>query len=220
MKTNTPLPTIGIGIIEDNEDFAESLILLLKEMWQVEVLFHSTSIEDAVDHHARNIARCQCVLLDVNLAGMNGVEGISIIRMLCAPGTSLIMLTLLEDRNTIQAALKAGADGYLLKTDPILNLVGQVIHSVQNKFPAISQKVYQQLTTLANAAPARMVPDAELTKREKEIYQGVVKGYDYKTIAAELHVSTATVNFHLQNIFLKLGVRSKAELMSRHLQFS
>lgn len=220
METINPQPVINIGIIEDNEDFAESLLLLLEEMWQVSVLFHCTSIEAAVEQHANDLMHCNCVLVDINLPGMNGVEGIGIVRMLCAPNTALIMLTLVEDRNTIQSALKAGADGYLLKTDPILSLVNQVINSVQHRFPALSQKVYQQLTTLANAAPAKMAPDTDLTKREKEIYQGVVKGYDYKTIAAELNVSTATVNFHLQNIFLKLGVRSKAELMSRHLQFS
>lgn len=220
METINPQPQITVGIIEDNEDFAESLLLLLKEMWQVSVLFHCTSMEAAVEQHASDLMRCNCILVDINLPGMNGVDGIGIVRMLCAPNAALVMLTLVEDRNTIQAALKAGADGYLLKTDPILSLVTQIISSVQHKFPAISQKVYQQLTSMANASPAKMAPDAELTKREKEIYQGVVKGYDYKTIAAELHVSTATVNFHLQNIFLKLGVRSKAELMSRHLQFA
>lgn len=218
--TTTDQQPICIGIIEDNEDFAESLMLVLEELWQVKVLFQCDSIETAVSHHAAQLALCQCLLLDINLPGMNGVEGISVVRMLCPEHCAIIMLTLVEDRATIQGALRGGAQGYLLKTDPIVKLAEQVVHSVESRFPALSPKVYRELATLASAAPMKPAPDAELTRREKDIYQGVVKGYDYKTIASELKVSTATVNFHMQNIFLKLGVRSKAELLSRHLQMT
>lgn len=211
---------IRIVIIEDNEDFAESLRLVLAELWQITQVYHSVSVEAAVNELAGQVATCDCILLDINLPGISGVEGLEILKQLCLPDCAIIMLTLAEDRDTIKAAMQQGAAGYLLKTDPIVKLLQQVLNAVQNDFPALSKPVYHQLTQIAGTAKKPLAPDAELTTREREIYQGVIKGYDYKSVAAELHITTATVNFHLQNIFLKLGVRTKAELLSRHLKMT
>lgn len=207
-----------IGIIEDNEDFAENLALLLEKKHGVSISFTSSSIEETVDWYAQELLHCHCVLLDIQLAGMDGVTGIPILQQLCTSGCQIIMLTLQEDRATVQAALAAGASGYLLKTDSILHLCEHVQSSLQSSYPALSRSVFNKLVRLATTAKPQYTPLEKLTEREKDIYSRIVKGYDYKKIAAELGISTATVNFHMQNIFLKLDVHTKAELLSRHLE--
>lgn len=211
-------PLLQIGIIEDNEDFSENLALLLEGQSGIVLAFTSTSVEEAINNHAQELFCCDGLLLDINLPGMDGVAALPVLQQLCKPNCQIIMLTLQEDRATIQAALSAGASGYLLKTDPILSLREQILSSLNGSFPAISRQVFNQLVRLATGNKLQASPLEKLTLREKEIYGMVVKGYDYKKIASESGISTATVNFHMQNIFLKLDVHTKAELLSKHLE--
>lgn len=122
------------------------------------------------------------------------------------------MCTSLEDPETIFEALKAGANGYLTKTDSPAKLLEAIVEVQQGGAPMSSQiarKVvgfFQQQTTL---------PDYGLTKRETEILQLLTKGYRYKELADQLFVSIDTIRTHIRKIYEKLQVSSRTEAINK-----
>lgn len=210
-----------IGIIEDDPQFADNLALILGRNEGIRIAFSSPSIELAIYNHHKELSQCHGLLLDINLDGMNGISGIPLVKRYVPPHCQILMLTLHEGSEAIRDAFREGASGYLLKADSLNLLQEYIISSLRVGAPAISRPVFNQMVEglLSKPAPAQAAPPKlpVLTDREQELYQLLLKGWDNKRMAAHLQISGATVNFHLKNIFIKMGVRSRAELLARHL---
>lgn len=222
-QSNTPDSTqLVIGIIEDDPQFADNLALILGRSEGIMVAFTTPSIELAIYNHHKELAQCHALLLDINLEGMNGISGIPLLKRYVQPRCQVLMLTLHEGGEAIRDAFREGASGYLLKADSLNLLQEYIISSLRVGAPAISRPVFNQLLESLQSAPAPAQAAQpklqELTDREQELYQLLLKGWDNKRMAAHLEISGATVNFHLKNIFIKMGVRSRAELLARHLE--
>lgn len=161
----------------------------------------------------------QVIFMDLEMPHLNGIETIRIGKALY-PHIHFIVLTVFDDDEKIFEAIKAGATGYLLKHEPAGVLHEAVTNVIEYggapMSPAIARKALQLMSkaTLSVEKPSELksLPDM-ITEREEEILKYMVKGWDSKRISAELNISVLTVRKHTANIYMKLHVQSKAEVM-------
>ena len=135
---------------------------------------------------------------------MNGIEAISSLKALL-PTTSIVMLTISDDADTILSAFQAGASGYLFKSvslDHISNAIKQASEGGLLMPSIVAEKVLDILRGTHNKGK-----DSELTARELEVLGEMAEGFSQKEIADRLFIGAATVNTHIQNIYKKLHVR-------------
>ena len=153
--------------------------------------------------------------MDIDMPGINGIKGISMARQV-NPAIKILMFTVFDDDEKIFAAIKAGADGYLLKKTPpekIIEALTDIYNGGGAMTPAIARKVLSQFTS---DTPS---PDKEkLTDKEKEVLGYLVKGHSHKMIGAELNISIDTVRTHLRRIYSKLHVNSMTQAVSRAIK--
>jgi DNA-binding NarL/FixJ family response regulator len=156
--------------------------------------------------------------MDIEMPGVNGSQTIVMAKTLY-PQISFIALTVFDDDDKIFEVIKAGACGYLLKHEGYLVLREAVINVLEYggspMSPAIARKALQLLSKMTEIAKEEhgLIPEI-ITSREKEILQYTVSGWDAKRIAAKLFISVLTVRKHIANIYEKLHVQSKAEIIN------
>jgi len=161
----------------------------------------------------------QVLFMDLEMPEMDGIETIQLAKSMY-PSIHFIVLTVFDDDEKIFEAIKAGASGYLLKHEPASVLEDAVVNVMDTggapMSPAVARKALQLLSrsaeTGANPAAGRM--PVNITDREREILQHMVNGWDSKRIAGELGLSVLTVRKHIANIYEKLHVNSKAQVIS------
>lgn len=203
--------SVSVGIVEDHEEFRKSLVFLVSSIKEYEVAWSFGSVEEALE----NKKSTDVVLLDINLPRITGLEAIQVFKNIW-PDTKIVMLTILEDEYNIMTAIKNGADGYILKkTNPqkILDAIQQVFEGGAALTPMVAKQV------LSYFKPASKVKEniSVLTKREQEILSYIVSGITNEQIALELFISTQTVRNHIKNIYEKLHVHSKAQVVAKAL---
>lgn len=153
------------------------------------------------------------VLMDINLPGMSGIECVRRLRGLL-PDVHVLMLTVYEDSDAIFESLKAGAHGYLTKEaspGDIMDAVLDVHRGGSPMSPNIARKVIQSFHP--PATPAATSGTDELTRREREILDGLARGFLYKEIAGQFGISIETVRTHIRNIYEKLEVHTRTEAL-------
>ena len=205
---------LNIAIVEDNAQYrtAISIILQLNENFR---LIHK--LEDCTEMIGRfEVEKPDVVLMDIDMPGMNGIEAVWEIKKKF-PEIKVIMLTVFEDEMKIFGAIKAGANGYLLKKDSpqkILDSIDAVYRGESPMNGVIAAKVleYFQQRHLKN----NELEQSNLTAREKEILQLLIQGNSYKEIAGAIFISIETLNSHIKNIYRKLNVHSRSELSARY----
>jgi len=154
------------------------------------------------------------ILMDIGLPGMSGISGIKLIKAKY-PEINIIMLTVYHDTHKIFQSLCAGASGYLLKNSPfseIKKAIEIVNAGGSSMSPQIARKVIEHFQT-----GEKINHESTLTDKEKEIVSCLVDGLSYKMIAAQEHISIETVRSHIKNIYKKLHVHSKAEVIKKSL---
>ncbi|MFN6373906.1 MAG: response regulator [Chitinophagia bacterium] len=204
---------IRIGIIEDNIFLLKSFRDYLNETDGMSVVFSSISMEDAKEQmDNKSIPAPDVVLLDIFLPGESGIDAIPYIKEKY-PDTKIIVLTAYNEENLIINCLKQGAVGYALKTSKLSQLVDIILHT--NRTGAfVDELSLSKIITNLQSKKAGSVKEL-LTFREKEIVGLVEKGLSYKQMSEMLFVTTYTINYHLKNIYKKLGIHSKSELLSK-----
>jgi two-component system nitrate/nitrite response regulator NarL len=163
--------------------------------------------------------RPDVILLDNHLPGVRGVDAIPALKD-AAPGTRILMLTVSENENDLAAALRAGADGYLLKTVESDHL-GDTIVKVLDGESVISPEMLTKLVSVFRARPAESAPAPLepasgpspdlLSPREREILLLIARGDSNKLIARSLDIAETTVKIHVQHILRKLGLSSRVQ---------
>jgi len=201
---------LNIAIIEDVEDIRTNLKEYLEGMEDVESVLAVDSMEAFFAQG--NIKHPPDVVLnDIGLPGMNGIEGIKMIRTLF-PDTDIIMLTVFSDSDKIFQSICAGATGYALKGTPmpeIYKAIMEIKAGGSYMSPSIARKVMNYFI------PEKKYKTEGLTPKEKQIVEALTEGLSYKLIADKLSMSMDTVRFHIKNIYRKLHVNSKAEVISK-----
>jgi DNA-binding NarL/FixJ family response regulator len=200
-------------IFEDNARLRQSMEILLNDdnIFHVAASFpHFDNAEDQVQLFDAGL-----VVMDIDMPGVGGIEGVKQIKN-ANPDIKVVMHTMFDDDNRIFDSICAGADGYLLKnTSPVqlLRSLQEVMHGGAAMSPFVAQKVFQHFRS-ANSIGETF----DLTKREKEILELLVKGNSYKMIADKGEISVDTVKKHLQNIYHKLHVSCGTEAVAKALQ--
>lgn len=157
-------------------------------------------------------------LLDIQMPGLSGVEVTRQIKVLF-PKVRILILTAFDDDPYVFAVLQAGADGYLLKTlevDDLIRAVRAVHRGESALSPEITEMVLKQLKSGRPAGAAKQIEG--LTARELEVLRLVADGLTNKSIGAQLGINDRTVRGHLANIFGKLGVASRTEAVTEALK--
>jgi DNA-binding NarL/FixJ family response regulator len=204
--------SISIGIVEDHSEFRQSLVYLISSMSEYAVAWSYSSVEETLE----NFIETDVILLDINLPGMTGIEAIPLFKQK-TPEQKIVMLTILEDDFHILEAIKNGADGYILKKsspNKILDAIQQVYEGGAALTPMVARQV------LAFLKPETTLPGSpsNLTAREKEILLLLTQGLTNELIAGKLFISAQTVRNHIKNIYDKLQVHSRAQVVAKALK--
>ena len=207
---------ISVGIIEDNIFLLKSFRDYINSTEGLEVLFSYTSMEDMKDStNSRKNKQPDIILLDIVLPGQSGIEGIPVLKSKF-PDTKIIILTGHNDQELIMNSIKVGAVAYALKSAQLSTLV-DIIRQVSKLGAYIDQTLVEKVVHSLQQKNNNSMLDA-LTFREKEIVTLVEKGQSYKQMSDQLFVTTYTINYHLKNIYKKLNIHSKSELLSRLME--
>ena len=201
-----------IGIIEDDAVIRNGLQKLLNQDAGYRCTVVANSVESFLELRAED-SDPDVLLLDIGLPGISGLDGLKLLKQLL-PGTKVIMSTGNEESTYIFRSFNAGANGYLLKTNLFFE-VKNAINSVVEGNAFLSPVVTRKVLDFFNAPPTEEI---EITSRERQIVQCLVDGLSYKLIADRLDISLDTVRFHLKNLYKKLRVNSKSEVVSKALK--
>ena len=206
---------IDLIIIEDVKDVREGLKYLLNLDSQIRVVNIYKNAEKAIID-LEIIRTPDIILMDIGLPKMDGIEAAGIIKKQY-PEIKILMLTIFEEEDKILKAVRAGADGYILKNTKGIDLVEQ-IKSLYSGGSPISPRVARKILHEVQREEEQVVrKEYNLTRREKEILKGILKGYTYREIAKEYCIANSTVKKHILHIYRKLNVRSKVEFVKKVL---
>lgn len=212
---------ISIALTEDNRVNQNTFFQKIKSYPDLELLFTANNGHECLEElkHLPHHLLPQVIFMDIEMPQLNGIETIRIAKALY-PQVHFIVLTVFDDDEKIFEAIKVGASGYLLKHEPA-SVINDAITNILEfggapMSPAIARKALNLLGRLPVAVTEdELTPIPEMiTEREKEILQHMINGWDAKRIAVELSLSVLTVRKHIANIYTKLHVTSKAQVIS------
>lgn len=203
---------IRVSIVEDNHDIRTGLKLIINSSNELICENIFSNAEDAIRALENN--NSDVVLMDIDLPGMNGIEAIKKLKLIC-PGSQFMMLTVYEDDDMIFKSLQAGANGYLLKKSSATQIVQAVMDLHLGGSP-MSPGIARKVLNAFNKQPEKPKPDyQDLSEREKDIVNGLALGFRYKEIADKLFISPETVRTHIRNIYQKLQVQSRTDAINK-----
>ncbi|MFF6866040.1 response regulator transcription factor [Streptomyces ardesiacus] len=200
-----------VMVVDDQTVVREGIVMLLGLLPGVEVVGSAGDGEEAV----RLVAELapDVVLMDLRMPRCDGVEATRRIRAE-HPGTQVVVLTTYADDESLFPALHAGARGYLTKDaggDEIVRAVHSVLSGEAGLAPSIQRRLLERLSESAPRPSGPPEPPDGLTARETEVLVLIAEGLDNQQIAKRLHVSTATVKTHINNLFAKTGIKGRAQ---------
>jgi DNA-binding NarL/FixJ family response regulator len=202
---------IKVLIYEDNPQFREGLCMLLNGTDGFEVLAsykNCSNIEDEISAWKPDV-----VLMDIDMPGTNGIEGLQRLRKV-NPEVKVLMLTVFDDNKNVFDAIKAGANGYILKKTQPSKLI-EYIQEANTGGAPMTSSIATQVLRMFSETHTRISADYDLSSREKEVLQHLVNGYSYKMIAADMFIAVDTVRSHIKKIYEKLHVNSKSEAVAK-----
>jgi DNA-binding NarL/FixJ family response regulator len=204
---------IRVLIADDHAPFREGLDALLLAAPDCEVVGEAATGEEAIALAAT--LQPDVILMDINMPGVNGIEATRRI-LYTSPHISVLVLTMFDDDDSVFAALRAGARGYLLKgalKAEILRAIRGVSSGEAIFGPAIAKRLMSFFAGLQPSVPAQVFP--ELTEREREVLALIAQHRTNPEIAQRLSLSQKTVRNHVSNIFSKLQVVDRAQAIIR-----
>jgi DNA-binding NarL/FixJ family response regulator len=203
---------LKVLIYEDNNDLREMLQQILELADGIEFLAGYPNCNEVKNQ--MDIYQPDVVLMDIDMPGINGIDGTTIIKQFY-PDVQVLMLTVFEEEDKIFDAICAGANGYLLKRTPpekIINAIFDVMNGDVPLTPFIARKMLQVFPKMKQQNPK---DEYKLTDREQQILSCLVKGLSYKLIAVQLDISIDTVRSHIKKVYEKLHVNSATEAVSK-----
>lgn len=206
------MQSLNIILFEDNPLLQQSLndMLQLNNINVKATYSNAANIVSAYESFMPDV-----ILTDIDMPGTNGLEGLEQLKA-AYPEAKVLILTVFDDNDKVLSAICLGANGYILKsTTPvkIVEAIKEVMQGGAPLTPVVASKILKHFPRQV-AAPET---DYNLTIKEKEVLQFLVKGYSYKMIAAELDKSVETIRVQIKSIYKKLQVRSNAEAIIKAL---
>jgi RNA polymerase sigma factor (sigma-70 family) len=205
---------ITVSIVEDDARVRESLAGLISRAPGFECVSDYPTAEAALIGIPK--VKPEVVLMDINLPGMSGIDCVRKLKSV-EPSCQIVMLTVYENTEQIFKALANGASGYLLKAtapEELLVAIQEVHRGGSPMTSHIARKVVQSFQQSSASTKAT----ENLSPREQEVLELLAKGFLYKEIADQLHISFETVHTYIRRIYEKLQVRSRTEAVAKYLR--
>lgn|SRR5208282_6154817 len=207
-----PVMAKSVIVVEDDNGLREQLVKILNSARGIRCVGACPTAEDAL--RMIPIRKPDVVLMDIRLPAMSGIDCVAALKQIL-PALQIIMLTVYEDSESIFRALKAGANGYLVKSSPPAKLLEAIVDVSKGGAPMsspIARKVVQHFH-LTGPAPSLA---HDLSPREGEVLDLLASGYIYKEIGDKLGIGAETVRTYVKNVCEKMHVRSRLEAVARH----
>ncbi|WP_417289872.1 response regulator [Corallibacter sp.] len=207
---------VKIAIVDDNSFLINTVKEKLSFFDDLKFKFSATNGSDLLtkieeDRHV------DLILMDIEMPVLNGIETTEIIKQKY-PHIKIIMLTVFDNDENIFNAIKAGADGYLLKEINAKDLHDGILETLNGGAamnPSIAMKTLKLLRNPIEIENKNDQDDIKLTQREVEVLEQLSKGLSYNLIAENLILSPGTVRKHIENIYKKLQVHNKLEAVQK-----
>src|SRR5690606_20302712 len=207
---------IKIAIVDDNSFLINAVKEKLSFFEDLSFKFSAINGSDLLvkleDNHSLDL-----ILMDIEMPVLNGIETTEIVKQKY-PHIKIIMLTVFDNDENIFNAIKAGADGYLLKEINAEDLHDGIMDTLNGGAamnPSIALKTLKLLRNPINIENQKDQDDIQLTQRETDVLEQLSKGLNYNKIAKNLILSPATVRKHIENIYRKLQVHNKLEAVQK-----
>lgn len=202
---------IRVAVVDDHPVFRLGLVGLLGSLDGLEVVAQAQSAAEALQ---RIDCSVDVVLMDLHLGADSGIETTrALVR--AVPGLAVLVITMDEDDESVVAAIRAGALGYLLKSASPAQVERAVRAVAQGEAILGPQVAQRAMAALAAGRTAARLPFPELSDREREVLDLLARGFDNATIARRMVLSPKTVRNHVSNVLTKLGVPDRATAMIR-----
>jgi DNA-binding NarL/FixJ family response regulator len=204
---------IKVSIVEDNEFMREGWEEIINSQKDFLLIGSYESCEDAFADDEFKFTNI--VLMDIELPGMNGIEGVKHIRE-NYKDMIVVMATVFDDNEHVFEAIRNGAIGYMLKkTNPetFSNAIRTAMDGGSPMTPEIARKVIQFMQPQKSADP-----EVQLTDREQEILKELATGKSYKDIGDSIYLSEDGVRYHIRNIYQKLHVNSRSQAVAKGMK--
>jgi len=205
----------NVWIIEDDILFRESLSELIPLGENLELHLVTDSIEKTLER-VPEFSDPDVILQDVGLPGLSGIEAIPIFKQKF-PEVKIVILTIFDDDRRVFEAIQRGADGYLLKRTPGSEILNGIEAMLEGGAP-ISPEIAKKMLKMLSGETSSVKKETNLTKRERTILEYLVEGLTIDMISAELKISPFTVDTHTKNIYRKLQVHSRGQVVSKALR--
>ena len=204
---------IKISIVEDNKYMREGWETILDFEPDLCVVSTHGSCEEALEEN--QLGKIDVLLLDIELPGMNGTEGVKVFKEKY-PNLITLMVTMHDENEKIFTALRNGAEGYLLKkTSPseLIDAIKVAVNGGSPMSPNIARKV------ISSFQKSREL-DVELSEPEQEILTELAAGLSYKAISEKVFLSVDGVRYHIRNIYKKLEAKNRAEAVAKGISYN
>lgn len=214
---------IKIALAEDQAVNRSTFMRKVEQMLNCELVFIANNGSDCLEklNKLPESLKPEVLFMDIEMPGMNGIETIARAHLLY-PMIHFLVLTVFDDDDKVFEAIKAGAEGYLLKHESAQILEDAVNNIIEfggvPMSPAIARKALMllqkaQIDAIPHQAPQTAIPQ-DISERETEVLQYLVAGLDAKSISVHMNLSVHTVRKHIANVYEKLHVCSKAQIIS------
>lgn len=219
-----PLPPLQVLLVEDDVVFQDGLRRVFAQMpgdWQIHAVQKGA---DALQVLADLQSDLALALVDIGLPDISGIDVIAAVRRRLAD-VPILVTTTFQAEATFLSAVRAGANGYLLKGETALSLSQSIRLVLDGQYP-VSPALARYLFKLAKVPPppqhanmpsaSAQVPDlSQISEREWEVLQHIAQGHSYARCAELMHVSLSTVQSHIKNTYRKLGVNNHRQAMNK-----
>ncbi len=211
------MKNIRVLIFEDNRRLREGLVQLINSN-------EGFSCAGAFSHCLNAVKNTRdtapdVILMDIEMPGISGVEAVKIVKEKF-PEVKILMETIFDDNDKIFHSICNGAEGYILKNTPPLQILAHIREIYEGGAPMTPSIASKMLNLFKNHVRGgeKTSDEFNLSDREKEILKCLVDGMSYKLIADTCFISAATVSGHIQNIYKKLHVHSKSEAVVKAIK--
>lgn len=207
---------IKVSIVEDNNTIREGLAALIRGTDNYDCVGAYVDCETFLEE--MDSIKCDIVLMDIGLPGMNGIEGVKKAKEK-DPDINILMLTIYEENNVVFEALCAGACGYLVKKTPPTRLLEAIKDAHEGGSPMSSHIARQVINVFQQNANIEGTDDKyNLSDREKDVLKLLADGNNYQQIADSLFISVDTVRHHIRNVYKTLHVHSQSEAVAKAIR--
>jgi len=209
-----PAGPLRVGLVEDDDLVREGLRILIDGGPGFRCVGAWPSVEDALDALGGDIP--DVLLMDIQLAGMSGAEGVRLVRE-HHPSVEVLMLTVLAERSRVFESICNGACGYLLKNTPPVRLLEALREAKEGGAP-MSPEIARKVVELFRSTPPPPVEEFHLTSQETKLLGLLAEGHGYQAAADRMIVSVNTVRNYVRSVYEKLHVHSSSEAVSKALR--